>query len=141
METLYTSHEEQGSVAEIHSLLSLQPVFPSKLQWLTYEVQAEFDGVVSLPTLPELAELGVGVDRYHLREYGRTQEIADAALFLGFTGLVVPSARWDCTNLVVFPEKIEPGQLTLAGSPSPVDWEKWRERLRAHTRARSESGG
>jgi hypothetical protein len=47
METLYTSHEEHGSVAEIHSLLSLQPVFPSKLQWLTYEIQAELEDVAS----------------------------------------------------------------------------------------------
>jgi hypothetical protein len=68
METLYTSHEEHGSVAEIHSLLSLQPVFPSKLQWLTYEIQAELEDVASLPTLPELAELGVDKERYRLRE-------------------------------------------------------------------------
>jgi hypothetical protein len=134
METLYASHEEQGSLAEIYSLLSLQPVFPSKLEWLTHEVLAEFDGVALLPTLPELAELGVDVAKYHLREYGRTQEIADAALFLGFTGLVVPSARWHCANLVVFPEKIDPGQLTLVGSARPVDWAKWRKLLRVHTR-------
>jgi hypothetical protein len=135
METLYASHEEQGSLAEIYALLSLQPVFPSKLQWLTHEVQAELDGVASLPTLQELAELGVDVGNYHLREYGRTQEIADAALFLGFSGLVVPSARWPCTNLVVFPEKLDPGQLTLVGSPRPVDWPTWRKRFRVHTRA------
>jgi hypothetical protein len=137
METLYTSHEELGSVAEIYSLLSLQPVFPSKLKWLTYEAQAEFEGVALLPTLAELADLGVDADRYHLREYGRTQEIADAALFLGFTGLVVPSARWECTNLVVFPENMEPGQLTLVGSARPVDWAETRERIRAQRRIRS----
>jgi len=74
-----------------------------------------------------LAGLGVDIDRYRSREYGRTQEIADAALFLGFSGLVVPSARWDCPNLVVFTEKIEPGQLTLVGSPNRVDWDVWRE--------------
>ncbi|HEY8670102.1 MAG TPA: RES family NAD+ phosphorylase [Terriglobales bacterium] len=136
METLYTSCEEEGSVAERHALLSLQPVFPSKLQWATYQVQAELDGVALLPTLPELATLGVDVEKYHHRDYARTQEIADAALFLGFSGLVVPSARWDCINLVVFPERIEPGQLTLVGSPGPVDWPKWRERLRARTRTR-----
>jgi RES domain-containing protein len=141
METLYTSHEEHGSVAEIHSLLSLQPVFPSKLQWLTYEIQAELEDVASLPTLPELAELGVDKERYRLREYGRCQEIADAALFLGFSGLIVPSARWECTNLVVLTEKTEPGQLTLVGSPKSVDWSRWREQLRAATRTRSGKDG
>ena len=69
------------------------------------------------------------------------REIADAALFLGFSGLVAPSARWVCPNLVVFTEKIEPGQLTLVGSPNRVDWEAWREQLRRNTRARSEGAG
>jgi len=70
-----------------------------------------------------MQRIGVDIDKYRSREYGRTQEIADAALFLGFSALVVPSARWECPNLVVFTEKIEPGQLTLVGSPNLVDWE------------------
>ncbi len=134
METLYTSYEEQGSVAEIHALLSLQPVFPSKLEWSTYQVQVELENVASLPNLRQLAELGVDTDKYRSREYGRTQEIADAALFLGFSGMAVPSARWECSNLVVFTERIGPGQLTLVGSPNRVDWDEWREQLRSRTR-------
>ena len=97
--------------------------------------------MAALPTFRELAERGVDIDKYRSREYGRTQEIADAALFLGFSALVVPSARWECPNLVVFTEKIEPGQLTLVGSPNLVDWEEWREQLRRITRARSEGAG
>ena len=131
METLYTSHVKEGSVAEIYSLLSAQPVFPSKPKWLTYEIKAELECVASLPTLPELAELGVDLDRYHLREYDRTQEIADAALFLGFTGMIVPSTRWNCSNLVVFTEKIDPDHLALAGAPTLVDWDEWRSRTRS----------
>lgn len=134
METLYTSYEEQGSVAEIHALLSLQPVFPSKLEWSTYQVQVELENVASLPNLRQLAELGVDTDKYRSREYGRTQEIADAALFLGFSGMAVSSARWECSNLVVFTERIGPGQLTLVGSPNRVDWDEWREQLRSRTR-------
>jgi hypothetical protein len=137
METLYTAFEAQGSIAEIYSLLSLQPVFPSKIQWLTYEIRAELDGVCAIPTLPELETLSVAVSRYRQREYGRTQEIADAALFLGFTALIVPSARWDCLNLVAFPERIEPEHLTVVGSPKVVDWDEWRDQVRA-LRTRSE---
>jgi len=88
-----------------------------------------------------MQRIGVDIDKYRSREYGRTQEIADAALFLGFSALVVPSARWECPNLVVFTEKSEPGQLTLVGSPNLVDWEEWREQLRRVTRARSEGAG
>jgi hypothetical protein len=74
IETLYTSHDEGGSVAEIYSLLSSQPVFPSKLRWLTSELEVELDEILSLPTLPELAALGVDTARYQAREYSRTQE-------------------------------------------------------------------
>jgi RES domain-containing protein len=126
METLYTSLEADGSVAEIHSLLSSQPVFPSKLRWFTYELDVDLNELLSLPTLPELAALGVDTARYQAREYDRTQEIADAALFLGFKGLVVPSARWDCTNLVAFTEKTDLGQLTLVDAPKLIDWAAWR---------------
>ncbi|MCK1484285.1 RES family NAD+ phosphorylase [Bradyrhizobium sp. 193] len=139
METWYASHEEDGSVAEIHSMLSAQPVFPSKLRWLNHELEVELNDVMSLPTLPRLAALGVDVARYQAREYARTQDIADAALFLGFKALVVPSARWECTNLVVFTERTDPGQLAVIGAPKFVDWTVWRER-RAAARGRTESG-
>jgi hypothetical protein len=32
-DVLYTSFEQDGAIAEIHALLSLQPVFPSKDHW------------------------------------------------------------------------------------------------------------
>ncbi|MCG6204997.1 RES family NAD+ phosphorylase [Rhodopseudomonas sp. HC1] len=134
METLYSSFEEDGSIAEIFSLLSSQPVFPSKLRWLAYELQAELEDVLSLSTLPELAALGVDTTRYTAREYRRTQEIADAALFLGFKGLVVPSARWDCSNLVTFTEKTDPDNLTLVSAPKAIDWTEWRALRAARTR-------
>jgi hypothetical protein len=140
METWYASHDEDGAVAEIHSMLSAQPVFPSKVRWLTHELEVELDDVMSLPTLSKLAALGVDIARYQAREYARTQDIADAALFLGFKGLVVPSARWECTNLVAFTERADPGQLAVIGAPKLVDWTAWRER-RAAVRGRPESSG
>lgn len=33
---------------------------------------------------------------------GQTQQIGTAVQFLGFDGLIVPSARWECKNLVLF---------------------------------------
>ena len=129
LETLYTAQEENGAIAEIHSLLSLQPIFPSKLQWFNYEVMAEIENIASLPSLPDLAKLGVNTENYRMREYERTQEIADAAFFLGFNGLLVPNARWNCANLVIFTDRIAPGALTIVSSDQPpeIDWKKWRE--------------
>ena len=40
--------------------------------------------------------------------YGRTQEIGDAAAFLGFDGIIAPSARWPCQNLVIFSDSFGP---------------------------------
>lgn len=137
METLYTAQQEQGAVAEVFSFLSLQPVFPSKVHWATYEIQVNLQDVAVLPSLSALEPLGLDVSSYRSRDYSRTQEIGDAALFLGFSGLMVPSARWDCINLVIFTERAEPGQVTVVGAPNRVDWDQWREHLRAISRARS----
>jgi hypothetical protein len=58
--------------------------------------------------------------------YSRTQEIAAAAAFLGFDGLIVPSARWDCQNIVLFLDAIDLEEVRPI-SVQPIDWKKWRE--------------
>ncbi|HKH35243.1 MAG TPA: RES domain-containing protein [Beijerinckiaceae bacterium] len=60
--------------------------------------------------LPTLSKLGVDA-RYADRDYRRTQEVADAAFFLGFDGLIAPSARWACLNLVLFTDRIPPDRI------------------------------
>jgi hypothetical protein len=44
---------------------------------------------------------------------------------LKFDSLLVPSARFDCANLVIFSERVT--GLILRDS-QPVDWESWRRR-------------
>ena len=51
-----------------------------------------------------LEELGVDMERYSGRSYQRMQEIGAAVAFLECDGLLVPCARWDCENLVLFTE-------------------------------------
>ena len=73
----------------------------------------------------------VDAARYAERNYARTQEIADAAHFLGFDGLIGPSARWPCLNLVLFTDRIPPGQIQIVEIPeTPIGWEDWRKRIR-----------
>jgi hypothetical protein len=50
----------------------------------------------------DLIALGVALARYGQRDYSRTQQIGAALAFLGVDGLIAPSARWNCENLVVF---------------------------------------
>lgn len=66
-------------------------------------------------------------ETYRGRDYKRTQAIGDAAFFLGFDGILAPSARWNCRNLVVVCDRFAPADLTVVESV-PVDWNDWRAR-------------
>lgn len=130
-DVLYTSLERDGAIAEIHVLLSLQPVFPSKVAFHIHQLRASVQQSLHLADLPTLARLGGDTDRYKERDYAKTQAIADAAFFLGFDGLFVPSARWGCGNAVLFTERIKPAQLSVEKTePEPLDWPAWRRRAR-----------
>lgn len=130
-DVLYTSLDRDGAIAEIHALLALQPVFPSRILWFAHELKVSSVRAAQLADLPTLARLGVDTDRYADRDYGRTQPIADAAFFLGFDGLLAPSARWRCSNLVLFTDRVAPHQIEIVGSePQPVAWNEWRKRTR-----------
>jgi hypothetical protein len=130
-DVLYTSFERDGALAEIHSLLSLQPVFPSKLRWRAHKVRVSCAQSLRLADLPTLSRLGVDVDHYPDRDYTRTQPIADAAYFLGFDGLIAPNARWIGLNLVLFTDRIPPERIeVMSRDDEPIDWDRWRKRTR-----------
>lgn len=128
---LYTSLERDGAIAEVYAMLRLQPVFPS-VEFQVHQLNVSVNQVLNLSDLAMLADLGLPSERYREREYGKAQEIADAAYFLGFEGLIVPNARWSCSNLVLFTDRIEPGCLTVDESTSEsVDWGDWHRRNRS----------
>ena len=124
-DVLYTALEADGACAETYFHLSRQPVFPSQLQFSLHELRVNTRQSLRLPTIAELVRLGV--DESHYREvlYERTQAIGDAAQFMGFDGLIVPSARSPCMNLVLFTDALQPEDLELVQSEM-VDWERWR---------------
>lgn len=124
-DVLYTSFNPDGAIAEIHFHLSRQPVFPSKINFYLHEIKVMTSKTLRFADLRELRVLGVDEKDYSSVLYRRTQLIGDAAHFLGFDGIIVPNARWECLNLVVFPDRISPGDLELKGS-SLIDWASWR---------------
>jgi hypothetical protein len=130
-EILYTAFTRDGALAEIHALLSLQPVFPSKDAWFVHRLRVTAARTLRLADFSTLSALGVDVGRYEQRDYVRTQEIADAAYFLDFDGLIAPSARWSCLNLMLFTDRIAPSEIEIAESEeAPVDWAAWRKTAR-----------
>jgi hypothetical protein len=131
-DVLYTSMERDGALAEIHALLSMQPVFPSKVSFYVHRLTVSTLQTLRFPTCETLSKFGVDISRYRERDYSRTQPIADAAYFLGFDSLVAPSARWECLNAVLFTDRIPPSNIEIDESEAePIDWSAWRKRARA----------
>jgi hypothetical protein len=73
----------------------------------------------------DLATLGVDVTRYGERDYARTQEIGEVSVALGLDGLIAPSARWPCDNLMIFNENLAAGERLQVMDSEEVEWRTW----------------
>ena len=125
-DVLYTSLEREGALAEIYFHLTRQPVFPSKIQSMLHRIEVQTKRTLRFADLAALEALGVSREPYTSLAYHRTQEIGDAAAFLGFDGILAPSARWSCQNLVLFLDRFAPPDFAVVGSEA-VDWIAWRD--------------
>ena len=131
-DVLYTSLVRDGALAEIHALLSMQPVFPSKPVWRVHELRARTSRTLHLADMSALERLSIEPGSYRDRRYERTQSVADAAFFLDFDGLLVPSARWECQNLVLFTERLQPEDIeAVRQDGTAIDWADWRRAVRS----------
>lgn len=125
-EVLYTAFDRDGAIAELECHLSQQPVFPSKYSAIVYELRVSTRLSLRFDDLTELETLGVDRSRYHHVLYDRTQEIGDAAAFLGFDAVIAPSARWNCLNAtLIMADSVDRHGLTVVGKDA-VDWQTWR---------------
>ncbi len=129
-EVLYTSLSEDGALAEVYYHLSRQPVFSSSHVMIN-KLALRCDRVLIFPDVAALAPLGVSAEDFHKGAYTRTQEIGAAARFLDLQGLIVPSARWDGSNLVLFPELLEDIACLRLLEQRDINWPAWRERSRS----------
>ncbi|UUP20024.1 RES family NAD+ phosphorylase [Nitratireductor thuwali] len=137
-DVLYTSLEREGSLEEIHFHLSRQPVFPSKIRSVLHQISVRTQRTLRIANLAQLKTLGVTPETYASLSYERTQEIGDAAAFLGFDGILAPSARWPCENLILFTERFAPADLSVVSS-EPVDWDDWKRRRETIRRRREQT--
>jgi hypothetical protein len=65
------------------------------------------------------------MSEYNAVNYNETQKIGAAVQFLGCDGLIVPSARWDCENLVVFNDNHSLDDDLRVIESEEVDWKSW----------------
>ena len=120
---LYTSLARDGALAEVvfhWSQLNPRPTKPVVVHHLR---------VVAHRTLrlirADLASLGVPETAYKDVNLPRTQEIGAAVEFLGCDGLIAPSARWPCDNLMLFPERMGHDATLELVHNETVDWIGW----------------
>ena len=120
---LYTSLERDGALAEVVSYLVDLTPRPSK------PVRAHRLAVTTSRSLrllqADLEGLGVDPKRYGERDYSVTQKIGAAMNFLGLDGLIAPSARWECENLMIFAENHGVLEKLEAVDADDVDWQAW----------------
>ena len=104
-EVLNTSFVADGASAEFEAFWSLFEQRPDR-RALNWKLRVRLKRVVELD-FGALEQLGVGQADYSSRDYSRTQEISDGLNYLGYGGLIVPSARYDCRNLIIFVQHLD----------------------------------
>jgi RES domain-containing protein len=128
-DVIYAALDADAARAEVHYHLTRgQPVYPSTLQIHLHELRADIQKAVVFKNLEALQEFGVNPDTYGTFDYARlqaeysiTQQMGEAAHFLGLQAIVVPSARWPQSNIVV----MAPDVLLHAQDHGPQDLKSW----------------
>lgn len=120
---LYTSLARDGALAEIAfhwAQLNPRPTKPVVL----HRLRAIAHRTLRL-IRADLATPGITEAAYKEINLSRTQEIGAAVEFLGCDGLMAPSARWDCDNLMLFPERMGHDAALEIVSSETIDWIVW----------------
>jgi len=99
---IYTSLERETTLAEAEFRMSLEPLRPSKGRVL-YFLRVAVSKAIDLRAPHLLEQLGISVDQLgDPLAVERCREIGGAVAFLGYTGMLVPSARHSGgSNLVI----------------------------------------
>jgi RES domain-containing protein len=121
---LYTSLERDGAIAEVVAyLLQLTP--PPRIRTLKISRL----GVSTARTLRfargSLETFRVDMARFGERDYARTQQIGAAIAFLELDGLIAPSARWPCDNLMIFSANHSLNERLEVIDHEEFDWREW----------------
>jgi hypothetical protein len=120
---LYNSMARNGALAEVVSYLTLLTPLPSK------PLKVSRLGVSTMKTLrlarADLGGLGIDIARYGERDYSQTQRIGAALAFLGLDGLIAPSARWSCDNLMIYQTNHLLNERLEVIEEAQIDWRAW----------------
>ena len=121
---LYISLERDGALAEVASFLAQLTPIPGPRPIKVTRLAVATARMIRL-VRADLGGLGVDLARFGERDYDRTQKIGAALVFLGFDGLIAPSARWSCDNLMIFGDNHALTEKLEAVDEELVEWRAW----------------
>jgi hypothetical protein len=120
---LYTSMQYDGALAELCFHWSQASPPPTKSA-LIHTLRVKAPRTLRLVRV-DLVKLRVPEVEFSRINHPRMQQIGAAVEFLGCDGLIAPSVRWACDNLILFPESAQfRGELEVMQSEE-VNWQAW----------------
>ena len=136
---LYASLDENGAMAEVYNHLSRAPVFASSHVKI-YKLRVRTERTLAFDDVGALETVGVDAEAFRKGNYSRTREIGAAARFLDMDGLIVPSARWSCANLVLFLDRLPDLESLTVQETRNINWPAWRENVSSPQGSKGASG-
>jgi RES domain-containing protein len=121
---LYTSLERDGALAEVVSYLAMLTPLPTSKPLKVSRLGVSTSQTLRLARVT-LEQLGVDMSQYGVRDYRRTQNIGAAIAFLGLDGLIAPSARWACDNLMIYTANHPLTERLELIEAEAIDWGRW----------------
>jgi RES domain-containing protein len=117
---IYTSLTREGVLAEAEHQLFIQPIRPRVTRTI-HTLDISLSSVLDLADIDLLARLGVGPAALGADEMSACQELGGATQWLDHDGLLIPSARSEAFNLVIFPANRGPDASFKVTASEPVN--------------------
>ena len=104
---IYASLDRATALAEAEYYINLQPLKPNA-QRLLYRISVTLSSVLDLSDWELLRTLGVEKAGFATTDYSACQKVGGVVEWLRHDGMLIPSARKDGINLVIFPNQRKP---------------------------------
>lgn len=105
--TIYTSLERETALAEAEYAIASQPIRTRASRQL-YQVHVTLSNVIHLTDRALLARVGIDETELGAVDHSACQTVGGAAYWLGYDGLLVPSARLSTgVNLVLYADRTD----------------------------------
>lgn len=117
---IYLSSTKAGAITEGDHAITVQPLRP-RARRKVYAVDLSLERVVDLRSPEALEAVGLRVINIADDDHSTCREVGAAVSWLEYDGLLVPSARSDATNLIIYPANRSPEARYNFDEAEPVE--------------------